>query len=617
MKRLFIFILGMMLSAGAGAVVSSYAFSADIPSQDELLDTLFEQAGMDQNNKSDFKELKNLSKEKVPFENLYLFMLQNIANGPREASLKELASRTGYDSDELEDIVINGQTDTIVQHLESKLYEAQSDEIVEAIRLEQTQSDTNFESFLSSNDFSTTTENYLRWVYDQEIRPEDLSKGQLVSDLTREGVLEEYTYLKSLYDRELSLQRENRKLGYQSLASEIFMNNDLSDSANIDLLYDLDLIHYLMFGQMITYPDRSAGPQLMLASDESAGDDPIDEIILASDSSDSVDPYTCLGDDALSAALEAFKEEQALTEETGADADTEKKAPYFNVIFPDESRNGSDSGGGAGAATSEDSGVFDKLKDFTGFLESIEGQTGDWTRSLPCGEIFCIKLEVISETYGLENRKLGTLEDFEKTDNCIACHTMFLQKAMEDTTSQSLVPGKVSMNWFEDATCKAAGNLINLDLNVYLVKKPIDLDPFDDIEDKPEKEVENLKTNLINYTGFPWPGGNKSLTDKTLSKLGCDSILNLTNLSGSSRTQDDLRQECTVVAKEENLKAQEFLNEFKFSTDGMDNSTFAAASAAELYTLLTYFQNFQAALQDTYLTGNAPLPSLIAKKYCE
>ena len=74
MKRFLPLLIGLIISSLLGATVSTLAFSTE----EELLGSLFEKAGMGDTYKNDYKEIEKLSQSELPFENLYLFMLQNV-----------------------------------------------------------------------------------------------------------------------------------------------------------------------------------------------------------------------------------------------------------------------------------------------------------------------------------------------------------------------------------------------------------------------------------------------------------------------------------------------------------------------------------------------------------
>lgn len=654
MKKFFLFSIGLGLSFFAGITVKGALIT-----DEKLLADLFDEAGITETYKNDYKELENLaSDEQLPFEHLYLFMLQNQMNGPREAALKELAARTSYSQEELESILIDGSTETIISHKEAKALEAQSETIVAEQQAAQEEVDAHFESQLTDeDDLDESEQSYAQYYYETYQRPEVLDAQDVAESLTTKAILNEFLYLSDLYKEELEFQEENRKLAYEALASEIFMNNDLSDSADIDLLYDLDLMHYLLFAEYISYPDRSDGEDAVetaseeetteVANAQEGSDDDeevavnvservvlaknailVEDVILAEDvvlAEESVDPYTCWEDDELAAALEDFGGYEGIDEgiddgtdgdsaETGADGEGEGDEDSGGDGSGSEGSGGAsrdDDGDGASSEGGGDEETASVLAEIDAFIDGINKTIGDWGRALPCGEIFCITMDLVTEA---ENPEVG---DYERTENCIACHTTYIQERMEETLSHSLVPSKISMNWFEDATCKDAGNFVNLDLNVYAIKKPIDLDPDDETDDAPKQDIEDLKTRLWGIAGFPLPGASKTTLGKTLADQECESLLNLGDISGISRQIDDALADCQEQADTIENESAAAYEEFTFDTYAQSTSDLYGQVSAELYTMLLYFEGFQEALQDTYSVENAPLPDLLSTEYCQ
>lgn len=639
MKKFFLFSIGVGLSFFAGITVKGALIT-----DEKLLTDLFDEAGITETYKNDHKELENLaSDEQLPFEHLYLFMLQNQMNGPREAALKELAARTSYTQEELESILIDGNTEAIISHKEAKALEAQSESIVAEQQAAQEEVDAHFESQLGdADDLDESEQSYAQYYYETYQRPEVLDAQDVAESLTTKAILNEFLYLSDLYRDELEFQEENRKLAYEALASEIFMNNDLSDSADIDLLYDLDLMHYLLFAEYISYPDRSDGEDAVETASEEEGNDggtqweavekAVEEggdvserVILAEES---LDPYTCWEDDELAAALEDFGGYEETADEEGVDDDgTDGDSAETGADGEGEEDRGGEEdddsgGGGSGGASRDDGGEASSeggddeetasvLAEIDAFIDGINKTIGDWARALPCGEIFCITMDLVTEA---ENPEVG---DYERTENCIACHITYIKQRMEETLSHSLVPSKISMNWFEDATCKEAGNFVNLDLNVYAIKKPIDLDPDDEIDDAPKQDIEDLKTRLWGIAGFPLPGGSKTTLGKTLADQECESLLNLGDISGISRKIDDALADCQEQADSIENETAAAYEEFTFDTYAQSTSDLYGQVSAELYTLLLYFEGFQEALRDTYSVENAPLPDLLSTEYCQ
>ncbi len=618
MKKVFLFSLGLIISGGVGMLLSSYAtaFTSDAG----LLAELFKQAGITETYSNDSKELKTMAANtELPFNNIYLFMLQNVMNGPQDSALESLSGRfigvvcpVKYSKEDLEKIVIEGNIQIIIDALEKEQKEAADAAIVAQKQSAKDSADSDMESFKEGNDFSGTTQAYLDYTYVKTVQPQVCDPGKLSAASTNDGIFAEYSHITDLYDKEFKFQQDNKKLGYEALASEIFYNNDLSDSANIDLLYDLDLIHYLLFGEYITYPDRSDGGDVDLASEEIQVPEEEPEIVLASTTA--VDPYSCTDDDAIAAALDEFESNPP---EMG-DTITEESTVNYDIGEDDASTDTSDGGGGDEETPDEEepnpyvADVSTAMQQLDSFITGLEGKKGDWTRALPCGEVFCITVEMISET---DDPAVG---DYEETENCIACHVSYISERMTETTSKSLVPSKIPMNWFEDATCKEAGKFVNLDLNIYVIKKPITLDPDDDIDETAQKDIDDFKTRLWGIAGFPLPGGSKTILGKTLQEMECESILNITDVSDVKMSNDKILEQCQEAAKSTTKQVDDAYAEFAFEPYAQTTSDLYGQVSAELYTMLIQFQNFQEGLKSSYEGDDAPLTALLTdKEYCE
>lgn len=629
MKRFFLFSIGMVLSLTAGMAVSEALMS-----DEELLTQIFSEAGISQSTENDAKELENLAGTESPFSGLYLFMLQNIMNGPKDAAVEEIASRYDYTEEEIESIVFSGSIEPIIARQKENAQAAQEEATAAELDEAEIQGEEDMETFISDNDLSVSTQNYLRWYY------EVYEKPPLVSDLSQAPTTKYfstwYTTIGDAYDAELAFQQENRRLAYEALASEMFLNNDLSDSANIDLLYDLDLIHYLLFGELITYPDRSGDAEVETASEEE--EEPLalfnvpepreEEVILAADS---IDPYVCYGDEDLANALTAYEEAPPDTgdalpeeEESGIDYDIDGDGVVGDDGAPEPEDDESSSSSGSGDSTATDVNEFladieSAFSALDGFLSSLEQEPGDWTRGLPCNDVFCIEVKLVNETEDPEAEDSSPMQvdDFDENANCVACHTAFIKERLKETMDKSLVPSKISMNWFEDATCKEAGSFVNLDFNIYAIKKPIDLDTGDEIDEQANKDIDEFKNKLFSIGGFTIPGSDKIALGKTKDDSDCESILNLTETAGIERSIDDLLGQCKKAAEQNVEEIQEVFDEFIFNTQSQSTSELYQQVSAELYTMMLYFKTFQEGLKSTYETDNPPLPALLGKGYCK
>lgn len=633
MKKIFLFSLGMLLSLTAGMVVSQIVIAEE---SEDWLAEIFSNQGLTMSDSTDSTELKTLaSQSEAPFAGLYLFMLQNIKDGPKDAAIKEIAKRYKYTEEEIEAIVIRGETTGIINKRQAEFAAAQEAESAAQMEEASAQGSEDVETFVSENEFGDLTEEYIRWYY------EEYEKVAIASELqdpvTSEFLLMEFAAISEAYDKELEFQQSNRRLAYEALASEMFMNNELSDSANVDLLYDLDLIHYLLFGEFITYPDRS-DENVDLASEE----EPLElfrvpeprektetepEVVLAADS---IDPYVCYGDEDLASALTAFENDPPDTGDALPESSSEidysinkdKDSPGSSHSGSssdddsdeDETDSGSSSGSGSEVSNPYLVDIGAAFQDLDEFLSSLEAPKGNWSRNYACDETFCIEVLVIAENGDAEVEENNMeADDFEENENCIACHTAYIKERLEETMSKSLVPSKISMNWFEDATCKEAGTFVNLDLNVYAIKKPIDLDPGDDLDEKANEDIETFMTTLS-----PLIGINGGTLGKTKDEQECQSILNLTKAAKVERSIDELLQECQWAVAENAAQIQEVFDEFKFETYSQTTSDLYGQVSAELYTMLLYFKTFKENLKETYELGQAPLASLINdKQYCQ
>jgi hypothetical protein len=611
MKRILFLAFGIMISAGLGVAVSRYTMA--FTTNETVTDRIFSEAGVSQpSDSTDPSVLENLALSgDYPFQNLYLFMYNNVLSGPTKAAIKILSSQyidgSLYSEDELTAITQNGDTTPILSKSKQKAIDAQNTDTVKSQTDAQAAADAEFEQFLLNNEdaFSEATLDYIRSTYETQMRPTVASQTDITNDLDRATLLRSYTLIMDAYNKEFDLQRDNRKLAYESLAYEMFLNNDLSDSANIDLLYDLDLAHYVLFGTYITYPDRSGGEDVNLASlsvlEESVE---FDQVVTLS--SDVISPYACLDDTALHSALDAFE-----TDGSGATATAPESSPF---TYPDPAviaESVTTDPATLEAATEAATQVQQGLQNMENFLSQITGSKGDWTRSLPCGDVFCITVKLVDG----DDDPVATA-DYAETDNCIACNVAFINQALTATTDHSLVASKVSKNWFEDATCKDAGNKVNLDINVIAIKKSIDLDPGDDTDSAPAKDVEDLKDTLLHIGAFPSKDAPETIIGKTPADVECESLLHLNTVAGSPQTLQEVQGNCKKASEILASQLASVYDQTQMEGMNANQSTLYQQVAAEFYKMAITFRNFQEQMQATY-KDDGPLPSLLAKKYCE
>ncbi len=247
MKRFFILAFGIMISAGLGVAASRFTMA--FTTTETVTDRIFSEAGVGQpTDSSDPAVLEDLaSSSDFAFQNLYVYMYNNVLNGPEAAAVKLLSKRyidgLNFTEDELKAITQSADTTAILSQQKQRASDAQSTETVQADEDRQAAYDAEFEQFIADNsDLSETALDAIQGAYETQ-RLTVPSQEDINNNLDQTVVATTYTDIMTEYNKELDLQRDNRKLAYESLASEMFLYNDLSDSAYIELLYDLELAH--------------------------------------------------------------------------------------------------------------------------------------------------------------------------------------------------------------------------------------------------------------------------------------------------------------------------------------------------------------------------------------
>lgn len=539
-----------------------------LASSDEIISSLFAENDVGSTYSSDAKEISALGKDEEPFKNLYLFMYQNVKIAPQKAAVEAMVN---YDSDyhsysiaDLEEIAINGNIERLANQIAS----------------------------------------------DQGLA--------IAGNITGDQLVRTYSKIRSDYERELQIQRDNRTLSYENLAQEIFINHDLSDSANIDLLYDFDQISFLLFGEYVTVPDRTGTEDVNLASEEIALSTDVNSSVkntssastttnklakvkrtadTVESSDDSSEASTssgeyCVEESDLSKAVAKFEEENP---ESDSDENSDSDSPTDSDA--DSGSDADESGEDDSESGKEESGTS-TAKTLEEFNEEISGKVGNWDRELPCGEIFCITVELVDAT---EEPAVH-----EETDNCIACHIEYISKRMEETTSKSLVAGKVPMNVFEDGTCKEAGKNIGLNMNVYAVSKPI-FPPQD--ESTPEEAVNNVNDLRAELAANRALTDADSITGQSATDVEAERILYDTGNMSQSEAIDKILS----ASNEKIEELDKIFDEFELNARAQNYQNFERQVASELSTFKAYFESFEQLLKETI----TPLQELNEKKTCQ
>ncbi len=594
MKKILFLSFGLLCSALLGMELSR-ALDGD----ESLVARLFEEAGVVPYS-NDVDELKQLAMDaEGAFQNLYLFSYQSTVEAPKKATLEELAKRTSYNTEELDAIVNAQNTEVILTHSLSE----------DTAKPDSTDYDAEVEKLLGDSELNETAKAWLDWQA-EEYKKADLP-NLTESDLkTQASLLEEYNTILALYNEELELQELKQTLVSESLAKELFYDGDLANSGNVDLLFDLDLIHFALFGEFITFPDRSGEDEdVSLASEEEAS--PVQRVVLAAEE-DEAAALSCLDDSTLRGALAQFENDQT----DGFVGDTE--IPLPEPPKPTEPQLLYEPFVGSESTSTETPRLQDveRLTELNDVIQRLElSKKGDWSGSLPCNETFCITVNLVTGNIGVVSPKANGETVADPEANCVSCHTFHLEEAFKELQKKQLIPGRVSTNWFEDATCKEAGNKVNLDLNVYGIARPIDLDPGDDSEEKAAEQVQSFEEALQERGALPSSKDGEAVTTLPGAEA-CRGLLSISDSAGLTVDQKDALNRCETASEAIETSIEEARQEFLFNSKVEDASLLQEQLSARLYSILLYFSSFNDQLYKSYQGEGAPLPALLKKEYC-
>ncbi|MFA5842083.1 MAG: hypothetical protein WC882_00160 [Candidatus Gracilibacteria bacterium] len=257
-----------------------------------------------------------------------------------------------------------------------------------------------------------------------------------------------------------------------SYMREIFANGDTGDSG-FDVLYDMEIIEYLLFGEAGYETSSSEGDE----TDETANDDGSDEETPSESPESTSDDGTDASTEESPAESTTSTTEQEKDEAvapSSCDADPGLQSAFAAVVpEPSEEEPASDSSDPStdtpdtsGDGTPED--VAETTPDVI-----LPAPANDWTSPEVCDSVFCLFINFV-------NRPDSS---YTKADNCIQCHVQYIVEALEETLSQSLTLGKVSGNIMEPPVCKndLLLSLTQIDLNLFLIPMPIQTPPANDI----------------------------------------------------------------------------------------------------------------------------------------
>ncbi len=536
---------------------------ADDATDASVLSQIFDEAGATPTRNLSADAWGTFSKTPdVPFEDIYLFTLQTAAEKPAQEALIALDRyEPNYNQNELEQILMQGNIGILTQKIASQ------------------------------------------------------RQDEVAAELTR---------LQAAYDDELGLQNSTFTLDQEAYTQDMFFNNQLKDSANVDILVDLSLIYQLFFGEALELPNRGADGDVALSSEDDlpVWDAPVN---LASIDSD----LACFSDPELTAALQEFQNlvNPTPVDETETPADAEVAGVDIRDSAPVvQGDDGSVTLFGAPPALLQEANdpVAVALKDpeptplsaFNDLIKDYGASKGDWTRALPCGKVFCIEVNLKKETLGTKTPSevgAGGIP-YSPTDSCIACHLAFIYARMEQTLAKPLAPGKVSANFFEDGTCKKSGGKINLDLNIFTYPKAIQLDPGEDTVSVPDEISTKLSADLTALGALP---DERDDYVNAAADVACERQRNYQNLGGYSENLGAALAECATSSALVEEDIQNAFDSYLAQVSANHDGLLYEEVATQLNRFLGQLEAMSEFMQSTVNGQNAPLASAVSKPYCE
>jgi hypothetical protein len=459
-----------------------------------------------------------------------------------------------------------------------------------------------------------------------------------------EALLALFDEMKATHENFLEDEQFQTHMFLDTYPQEIFVNGRTDDSG-FDVVYDLEIIELILFGDESTSEGGASGGGLPsfpggIPSEDSASlplsgpspdggdggdsaststsedsssiseeetaienisDESLTETAETSDPNDdflledngSLNPLACEADSGLQAAFnDAIPEE---TQSNDGDDDTNVDADAGGY------EDGNASGDGDGETSLPER--YDpahppyvmERPDGTLYIDSpLKPATpADWSGPPNlCGDIFCLEIKFTNRPD----------VKYSETANCVQCHVQYIVKTLRDTTAQSLTPGKVSGNLMEPSTCKKSLFNSGVSLNFIPIAMPIKTPDATGLITGVNL-VENFGDFMEDALGVDFAkttdsSKTKGKDIKSTKGDGLDqAILYQNTMSASGDSQQQIYEEAlaTYDRKQEEirLKFEESYTAAKF-----DSSTdFYQSMRYEMDQMNFYFQSFRTSIQ--------------------
>lgn len=474
----------------------------------------------------------------------------------------------------------------------------------------------------------------------QESTDKYISRGLGVSGADQKGLRDKIEALQKEYDVEKEISQMEAEMESEITSAEIFANGDTGDSG-FDLLYDLNVIHLILFGEP-AYLLGGAGPGAPAGAAEinvgSLGEEPGISVSLAKKAKKKV-----ISRKGGAGREQAAGEEQGASAQAGAEAgeaaaepssifspeqcysdnDLEKAVEnYESLIDPAAEQAGIERGGDAEGGQGRSGGAGGRQRSGagtgqggssgeTGEEEEIQpAQASDWSRENPCNSFFCLIIEA----------RMKTESSRPPTANCIACHVEKINDAYAKTVRRNLIPAKAAGNLLEMPRCKAGFSLPDfMNLNVVLLPSPILTPPNDDfvIKSDPFKAIAEFWKKYQPFLAREKTIGGSGNERKVIEEEPMD-VLDMASKYALSHTTD--RTSIAAVTGEINSFVAGYRNQ-GYELEEKDETVARAADYGmtyralleELTTLKAYFESFKQMFDNMKI----PCAKLAGKENCQ
>jgi hypothetical protein len=536
MKKTFDQKWGLMILSGVILFIAFYSAPVSLSADEEepgFFDYLFPEAYYE-NLSKDIYEKNNIDPSVAPnwdnifgstgddnAQNLYLLIYNKVKNDPASAALENTAAEYGYTKGRMMDLV-GGDLYAIY-------------------------------------DYDVTASKYV-WG------DEEASQIQSI-----EGLVAKYDEITNYYNNQLAIETLNSDLSNTAMSHEIFANGTTEDSG-FDLIVDLKTIEIILFGAANEdgYGSEMSSPDN--ADDGSSGG---------------------LGVDTESPTEEEVVSDEPSSEEEEILAETEESATESDKSFECfENSNLSDALAGAlGGSDSSTDGASSGSgsEDGTGSSADGSGDGGgdssdigipipaaaDWSDPLPCTDTICLEVNFVTESDD------PVESGMEETTNCIYCHFSYISQMLENITSHSLTPSKVTGNIMEDSTCKESSLKFWPNFYVFVIGSPI-LTPSND--------------DLIIDTGHIADNFIKALypsreTDSSTGYSAADLNAMLVDNAGISSGLIDVTSEVMALTDQQNQAQAEILEQFVLNSQMSDANKMYQAISEQMEQFNLFFES--------------------------